>query len=289
MIFSEFLAKKRVVLFDGAIGTELARLGLETSGGINLTNPEHIVNFHRRYARLGVDVLTTNTFTLNRISVESHGLTLDLHAANLSGVRLAKEAINEGQFVFGDIGPTGRLLEPYGNYTEQQFFDNFREQALVLAEGGVDGFIIETMTDLREAICALKACRDATELPVIVTLAFSTTAKGGRTVMGSSVSETTAALEAHGADAVGANCGELSPEEMAIIAAMYKEFSTLPVLIQPNAGKPKLVGRSTVYDMKPEEFADGIKKCIDSGASIVGGCCGTTLEHIRAVVQMVRQ
>lgn len=279
---------RKVILFDGAIGTELARRGLETSGSINLTGPQHILDFHREYIEAGVDVLTTNTFTMNRISVESHGPAIDWREANLAGVRLAREAIAGDRFVFGDLGPTGKLLEPYGTYTEEQFYDNFREQALILAEGGADGLIIETMTDLREALCALKACKAAAELPVIVTMSYATTAKGGRTVMGSTVAEVAIALEENGADAVGANCGELSPEEMAQIAALYKEHTSLPVLIQPNAGKPKLVQGRTVYDMSPEDFADGMIKCLESGASLIGGCCGTTLDHLKAVVRRLR-
>lgn len=279
---------KQTALFDGAMGTELARRGLETSGAINLTDSEHIREFHREYARAGVDFLTTNTFTMNRINLESQGLKIDLRDVNLAGVRLASEAAGENQFVIGDLGPTGKLLEPYGTYTEEQFYENFREQALVLAEGGAEGLLVETMTDLREALCALKACKDSTELPVIVTLSYATTEKGGRTIMGNTVAEVAGALEEHGADALGANCGELSPEEMARIAALYKERTSLPILIQPNAGKPKLIQGRTFYDMTPEDFADGVIKCIESGASLIGGCCGTTLEHIRSVVQRIR-
>lgn len=288
MDFQNILDQKKVAIFDGAIGTELASRGLETSGTVNLTNPEDISDFHREYVKAGVDFLTTNTFSMNRISIESHNLVIDLREANLAGVRLAREAAGEGQFVFGDLGPTGKLLKPYGTYTERQFYDNFKEQALILAEGGSDGLIIETMTDLREAICALKACKEAADLPVIVTLSYATTAKGGRTIMGSTVAEITAALEEYGADAIGSNCGELSPEEMAQIVSLYKQYTSLPILIQPNAGRPKLFEGHTVYDMTPEDFADGVLKCIDSGASLVGGCCGTTLEHLKAVVRLVR-
>ncbi|MDZ4131914.1 MAG: homocysteine S-methyltransferase family protein, partial [Dethiobacteria bacterium] len=230
----------------------------------------------------------TNTFTMNRISVESHGLDIDLREANLAGVRLAREAAGAEQFVFGDLGPTGKLLEPYGSFSEEQFYEAFKEQALMLVEGGVDGLIIETMTDLREAVCALRACKDFTSLPVIVTMAFATLDKGGRTVMGNSAAEIATSLEQHGADAIGANCGELTPEEMAQIGAFYKAHTGLPLLIQPNAGRPKLVAGKTVYDMVPEDFADGVIKCIENGASLVGGCCGTTIEHIKAVVRRLR-
>lgn len=288
MDLAKVLEERKVLLFDGAMGTALAGRGQDTGGALNLTGPGHVLEIHRQYAKAGVDVLTTNTFTMNRISIESRGLAVDLQAANLAGVRLAREASGRDGLVFGDLGPTGKLLEPYGTYTEEQFYDNFREQALYLAEGGADGLIIETMTDLREALCALKACKAAANLPVIVTMAFATTEKGGRTIMGSTVAEAAGLLHEYGADAVGANCGELAPVEMAQIAALYKEQTTLPVIIQPNAGKPKLVEGRTVFDMTPEDFAAGVIRCIDSGASLIGGCCGTTLEHIKAVVQRIR-
>jgi len=285
VVLKKLLQEKKIVIFDGAMGTELARRGQDTGGALNLSSPEYVLDIHREYVRTGVDIITTNTFTMNRISIETRGLPVDLQEANLAGVRLAREAAGKDKLVFGDLGPTGKLLEPYGTYSEEQFYDTFREQALRLAEGGADGLIIETMTDLREALCALKACKDAADLPVIVTLSYATTDKGGRTIMGNTVKEAVAALEENGADVVGANCGVLSPEEMAIIAALYKEHTVLPVLIQPNAGRPKLVEGKTVYDMTPEDFAGGMIRCIDSGASLIGGCCGTTLEHIRALVK----
>ncbi len=288
MDLQKILAEKKIIIFDGGTGTELARRGVEASGAVNLTNPDQILSFHTDYADLGVDALTTNTFTMNRISIESKGLDTDLRKANLAGAGLARKAAGEGQYVFGDIGPTGKLLEPYGTYTEEQFYENFEEQARILIEGEVDGLIIETMTDLREALCALKAARSVTDRPILVTLSFAVTDKGGRTIMGSTVPEIAKALEKNGANAVGANCGDLSPEEMGKIAAIYKEHSSLPVLIQPNAGKPKLVDKETVYDMSPEDFADGILKCVESGASMVGGCCGTTLEHIKAALNLLR-
>lgn len=288
MDLHKLIETKKVLIFDGALGTELAKRGLETSGALSLTNPEAILDFHREYAAAGVDILSTNTFIMNRISVESHGLDIDLREANLAGVRLAREAAGAEQLVFGDLGPTGKLLEPYGTFSEEQFYEAFKEQALVLAEGGVDGLIIETMTDLREAVCALQACKDVTSLPVIVTMAFATVEKGGRTVMGSTAAEIATSLEQHGADAIGANCGELTPEEMAQIGAFYRAHTCLPLLIQPNAGRPKLVAGKTVYDMVPGDFADGVIKCIENGALLVGGCCGTTIEHIKAVVHRLR-
>ncbi len=288
MDLEKVLAEKEILLFDGAMGTELVRRGLKPGGSINLDHAEDIIDIHRAYLETGVDIITTNTFTLNRISCQSHGLADNLVEVNLAGVKLAREAAAGDAYVFGDIGPTGKLLEPYGSFSEEQFYDNFKEQARILAEGGSDGLIIETMTDLREAICALRACKDAADLPVIVTLSFDTTEKGGRTIMGSSVADVARGLEEAGADAIGANCGELAPAEMAVIAALYKEETSLPILIQPNAGKPRLAQGETIYDMPPDKYAEGVMQCLESGASLIGGCCGTTLEHIREVVRRIR-
>jgi len=275
-----------IFIFDGAIGTELGRRGLETSPAINLNHPADVLEIHRAYAAAGVDALTTNTFAANRIYTQSHNLSLDLQAANLAAVRLAREAAGNKQHVLGNLGPTGCLLQPYGEYSERQLYESYLEQATILAGGGVDGFIIETMTDLREALCALKACKEASDLPALVTLSFFTAEKGGRTVMGNQVSEIASALEEDGADAVGANCGELTPAEMARIAYLYKQHTALPVMIQPNAGRPKLKGKLTVYDMTPEKFAGGIMQCVKQGAQIIGGCCGTTPAHLQAVIAL---
>lgn len=289
MKFLEMLGKKKVIIFDGAIGTEMARRGLDTGAGVNLTNPEAIESLHKDYASLGIDCLITNSFITNRISMKAKKMNVDIREVNLAAAKLARSAANENQYVFGDIGPSGKLLEPYGDFSEEQFYENFKEQALILREGKVDGIIIETMTDLREAVCALKAVKDNVDLPVIVSLSFTSAGKGGRTMMGNNVEEIANALEKNGADVIGANCGELLPLDMARLASLYKEYTDLPVLIQPNAGLPRLVNGNTVYDMTPQDFADGVAECIESGAELVGGCCGTTVEHIRAVVEKVKE
>jgi len=285
MNLAELLQQKKPLVFDGALGTELDRRGLSGGIALNLDNPEPILDFHRDYAAIGIDFLTTNTFTANRIYCESHGFVVDFLAANTAAVKLARQAAGPNQYVIGDIGPTGRLLEPYGDFTEEQFYANFAEQAATLAAAGADALIIETMTDLREAVTALRACKEATSLPVFVTLAYATTEKGGRTIMGATIAEAATALAAHGATAIGANCGELTPLQMAEIAALYRRHTTLPIIIQPNAGIPKLVSGKTVYEMNPVDFAAGAQKCLELGGSIIGGCCGTTLEHLKALVE----
>lgn len=287
MKFDDLLQKKKMLFIDGGMGSLLAARGCDTSGVSNLENPEAVLDIHREYSEAGADILITNTFTMNRISIESRGLDLDVEEVNQAGVSLARRAAGTEKLVFGDIGPTGQLLEPYGTYTEEQFYENYAEQAEIFAGEEVDGLIIETFTDLREAECALKACKDKTSLPVILSLAYSTTEKGGRTIMGSAVEEAAKLAEAYGAAAVGANCGDLDPMGMAVITGIYREATSLPLSIQPNAGKPKLVGSETTYDMQPDQYARGVIKCFESGASIIGGCCGTTPAHIAAVVKML--
>ena len=289
MDFSAALKEKDVILLDGAIGTELGKHGLMGRARPNLDNPEVVLKIQREYARCGCDAITTNTLTMNRIYIETHNVGVSVQDVNQAGAEIARKAIGEGQYVLGNIGSTGQLLEPYGTYKESQFYDAFREQAEILAESGVDGFIIETMFDLREAMCALRACKDNFPLPVIVSIAFSSEAKGGRTMMGDSAQQCAKDLTEGGADVVGANCGEIDPAQMAVIVSVLKSGTSLPVVAQPNAGKPKLVGNETIFEMAPDDFARGIAECLSAGASIVGGCCGTTPEHINAVASLLNR
>jgi len=287
MTLTEFIGRRSPILIDGAMGTSLAVAGLEMGGQNNVTHPEQVLAVHRGYAGIGCDLLITNTLTMNRIYIETHKVGVDVEEVNLAGARLAKAAVGRGQYVLGDVSSTGRMLEPYGDCTEAQFHETFREQAEYLQAGGVDGFIVETMMDLREAVCAVRACREVAEMPVLASLSFQTADKGGRTIMGHSASDAAVALAEAGAAAVGANCGDLTPEDMALIVAIMKEAVDLPILAQPNAGRPQLIDGRTRFDMTPEAFAKGIAACLEAGATLVGGCCGTTAEHIRRVAELL--
>ena len=287
MDFSTLVRTRMPVLLDGAVGTELAARGVSGGGENNLSHPEVVLEIQREYARSGCDALIANTLTMNRVYIETHGVGVDVHEVNRAGVELARQAAGEGQYVLGNLSSTDQLLEPYGTYAESTMYDAFREQAEVLAEAGVDGFVIETMFDLREALCALRACKDAASLPVLVSLAFATLADGGRTIMGNSAEECAWAVAEAGGDAVGANCGELDPAEMAEVVARLRSTTSLPVLAEPNAGKPRWVDGDVTHDMAPVTFAAGIQGCLDAGAHLVGGCCGTTPDHIRAIADMI--
>ena len=274
-------------MLDGAIGTELDKRGLMGRASNNLDAPEIVLQIQQEYARCGCDALTTNTLTMNRIFIETHNVNVSVKDVNKAGVELARQAADAGKYVLGDISSTGQMLEPYGTYKEQQFYDTYKEQAEILAEAGVDGFIIETVFDLREALCALKACKNNFELPAIVSIAFTTETKGARTIMGNTASECAKQLTDAGADVIGTNCGDLDPAQMAVVASLLKKETKIPILAQPNAGKPKLVGEKTIFNMEPELFAAGINKCLQAGACLIGGCCGTTTAHIRAVADLL--
>lgn len=282
MDFLSFMREKTPVLLDGAMGTQLGERGLEPGGQNNLTHPEAVRDVHRAYLRAGCHATITNTLTMNRIYIETHHVGVEVQAVNLAGAELARQAV-DGQYVLGNLSSTGQLLEPYGTYKESAFYETFKEQAEILAEGGADGLIIETMMDLREALCALRACKDSTSLPVIASIAFSTETKGGRTMMGNSAEDCATQLTDAGADAIGANCGDLDPLQMAAVILLLKAATPLPILAEPNAGKPQLIDGRTVFDMAPDPFAEGIAGCLNAGAQIVGGCCGTSPAHIAAV------
>jgi len=287
MSLSEALKQKDTLLLDGAMGTQLDKRGLMSRGRNNLDAAEAVLEIHREYVESGSRALTTNTLTMNRIFIETHDVGVSVREVNKAGAELAREAAGTERFVLGDVSSTGQLLEPYGTYKESQFHDAFKEQAEVLAEYGVDGFLIETVFDLREAACAVRACKESCSLPVIVSMSFTTEEKGGRTMMGDSAEQCARSLTDAGADAVGANCGDLDPSQMAVVVSHLSAATELAILAQPNAGKPKLIGDKTLFDMAPAEFASGIAECMRAGATLVGGCCGTSPSHIRALAEML--
>lgn len=287
MNLSTFLKRQDIILLDGAMGTQLANRGLDMGGQNNLTNPDSVLNIHKQYTQCGCHLLITNTLTMNRIYIETHNVGVDVKEVNLTGARLARQAADSNQYVLGDISSTGKMLEPYGELSEADAYKAFKEQATYLAGGGVNGFIIETMMSLKETLCALRACKDVASFPVIASVAFATLKRGGRTMMGDSAEDCANALTEAGADVIGTNCGDLDPVQMAEVVSVLHGTTSLPIIAQPNAGKPRLVGEQTVFDMEPTEFASGISECIRAGARLVGGCCGTSPNHIRAVAAVL--
>jgi 5-methyltetrahydrofolate--homocysteine methyltransferase len=278
---------RTAIFIDGAMGTQLGQAGLEMGGRNNVTNPDAVLAIHKKYVAAGVDLLITNTLTMNRTNVESHNVGVDVREVNLAGVRLAKEAAGQGCYVLGDMSSTGKMMKPYGPLPEEDAFATFKEQAAILAEGGVDGLIVETMFDLREAVCAVRAAKEACDLPVIASVAFNTAGNQGRTVMGNTARQCAEALTEAGVVTVGANCGSVDPLEMAQLVAMIREGTSLPIIAQPNAGKGRMVDQELIFDLSPADFAAGVQECARAGARLVGGCCGTSPAHIQAMVELI--
>ena len=280
---------EKPLLLDGGMGTELAKAGLEMGGHNSATHPDAVLAVHKNYVECGTNLLITNTLTMNRIYIEAHNIGVDVREVNLAGAKLAKEAILDRGYALGDMSSTSKMLKPYGDLEKDDAFTAFKEQAAILAEGGADGFIIETLFDLEEALLAVKACKEVSDLPVLASMTFTTADKGGRTIMGNTAKDCAERLTEAGASAVGTNCGDLTPIQMAEIVAMMKKATSLPIMVQPNAGLPKLIDGKTVFDMSPKEFAKGMEKCIQAGAKIVGGCCGTSPSHIKVLAEMLKK
>jgi 5-methyltetrahydrofolate--homocysteine methyltransferase len=281
--------KERPLLGDGAMGTQLMIGGLEqgNSGEVwNLTHPERVLAIQRRYVEAGSECLLTNTFGGSRIMLNRHSHADDAAAINAAAVAIAREAFGSRDgYVIGDIGPFGGLMEPYGEFTEAQVLDSFREQAKALVEAGADAIIIETQTSLEELRLGLKAAREAGASCVIGSMAYDVTLDGStfRTMMGVDPERAAEFMQEHGADIVALNCGTGMDMARARDAVLrYLQITDLPIMAQPNAGQPKLVNMKVVYDETPAEMVTGVVPLLQAGASIIGGCCGSTPDHIRA-------
>jgi len=286
------LLKSKTVLLDGAIGTELMKAGMgqgECPDAWNVEKPEAVQDIQRRYFEAGSDAVVTNTFGANTIKLAAYGLQHRCREINLAGARLAKKVRPEGRFVGGDMGPTGKFLKPMGEYEEPQFEEAFLVQAAALDEAGLDFLIIETMYDLREALCAVRACRKASSLPVFASLTFSRTPRGFFTLMGDSPAKGLKALEQAGAAAVGANC-TLDSEAMVDLVKVMRAETSLPLIAQPNAGQPEVRGGGEVaYSQGREDYIRHIVRIIENGAQIVGGCCGTDPITIRRLAEIINK
>jgi 5-methyltetrahydrofolate--homocysteine methyltransferase len=283
--------QQRPLLGDGAMGTQLMIAGLEQGAcgeEWNLAHPDRVLAIQRRYAEAGSDCILTNTFGGSRIMLNRHGNADDVGAINTAGVDIVREAFKsagrEG-YVIGDIGPFGGLMEPYGEFTEQQVRDAFIEQAKALVEAGADAIIIETQTSLEELGIGIEAAKEAGAPCIIGSMAYDVTLDGStfRTMMGVDPERAAEFMLEAGADVVALNCGTRMDMHRAKEAVeRYRSATALPVMAQPNAGQPKLVNMKVVYDETPDEMVKGVRPLLEAGANIVGGCCGSTPEHIRA-------
>ncbi len=279
--------QRGLLICDGAIGTMLSAAGHsagESLDAYNVTRPDAVRAVHRAYRDAGATLITTNTFQANSISLARHNLAARAAEFNRAGAQLVREVVGDDLFVAGDIGPTGALLEPYGDLTEAEARASFDGQARALAEGGVDMFIIETFTALEEARLAVAAAA-ATGLPVAASLSFD---PNGRTVFGVTPTQAAEGLAEAGATVVGANCGTISPAEMVAIIAQFRQATGLPLIAQPNAGRPQRTDSGTVFPETPEDFAASAPAFRELGVTLLGGCCGTTPQHIAAIAARLK-
>jgi len=281
-----------VLVGDGALGTMLFARGLppgEPPESMALSRPEVLGEIARSYRDAGADILTTDTFGGSPLKLALHGLEPEMEAINRAAVQAVRAVAGDGAYVAGSCGPSGRLLDPFGDTTPDAMAASFRRQLEVLIDAGVDAVIVETMTDLTEATLAIRAARAVSStMPVLATMTFDPTPRGYFTIMGVSVERAAAGLAEAGADAVGSNCGN-GIEHMVAIAREFRRHTQLPLVIQANAGLPRIVGRETVYDETPEFMAERARELVDIGVSVIGGCCGTTPAHIAALRTMVDQ
>ncbi|MCL1975015.1 MAG: homocysteine S-methyltransferase family protein [Firmicutes bacterium] len=288
--FLESLQNKQPLVFDGAMGSMLAQAGLTESAGLaNIEHPQQVYDIHRAYIEAGAQCLITNTLTLNSVYMKKAGQAALLEKSLYAGIEQALKAAEGKVFVFGDMGPAGELLKPYGSGDSGAFYEAYCQQAAVFAETALSGIIIETVFSLAEAQIMLNACRDAAPcLPVILSMTFAKTKDGGRTMMGDKAVDIAVTAKQAGACAVGANCGDLYPQEFAVVMQAMAPAG-LPLIAQPNAGKPQLCAGKVVYDLDPNSFAADMLALRTAGASMLGGCCGTTPAHIAALTKAVMQ
>jgi len=281
--------KEKAIIFDGAMGTMLMAAGLspgESPETWNVENPSRIMDFHERYFEAGSDVVITNTFGANSLKLSDKGLTEKMEVLNREGARIAKKVCPNGKFVAGDIGPTGKFLKPLGDLTPEELEESFYGQAGALIEGGADFVIIETMFSLDEALAAVRGAKRVGEITVIASLTYNKTKNGFFTMMGEGVSHCVSALEDAGADVMGSNC-TLGSKEMVDLTKEMRASTKRPILIQPNAGKPKTRKGVTIYEQTPAEFARDGKVIKEAGADMIGGCCGTTSDFIQELVKAI--
>jgi 5-methyltetrahydrofolate--homocysteine methyltransferase len=281
--------KTRPLLGDGAMGTQLMLAGLEQGAcgeAWNITNPEKVLGIQRRYVEAGSDCLITNTFGGSRIMLNRHSSADKVVQVNQAAVRIAQQAFGDKEgYVLGDIGPFGGLLEPYGDFSVDQVQQAFNEQAKALVDAGVDAIIIETQTSLEELLLAINACRLAKAPCIIGSMAYDVTLDGStfRTMMGIDPERAAEFMQEHGVHIVALNCGTRMDMDRAREAVKrYKKVTDLPIMAQPNAGQPRLVDMKVVYDETPAEMVKGVVPLLEAGADIIGACCGSTPDHIRA-------
>jgi 5-methyltetrahydrofolate--homocysteine methyltransferase len=283
--FIEILEARGVLLADGGTGTNYQDMGIEPGIAPEewvFDEPERVVDLHRSFADVGCDLVSTCTFGGSPIRLEDGPLAGRARELNARGAELARRAVGDVLLVAGAVGPTGQLVEPFGPLTKDMALEAFAEQALGLAEGGVDVMLLETFFTLDEGLWAAEAIRAVSDLPIVMSFSFD---QGTRTMMGLSPAELTAAVDGTGVAALGANCGRSLQDTAQLVSEFRDAGVTQPLWIKPNAGVPQVTAAGVVYPEDPQSFAMAVAEFARHGARIGGGCCGATPEHLAALAE----
>lgn len=279
--------KKSVIVMDGAMGTMLQSMGLPPGGcpeELNLSKPELIQKIHRMYIQAGAMILDTNTFGGNRIKLKDFGLEKKVYDINFAGIKNARKVAQGKAYIAGSIGPTGKFIEPVGDLGFEEAVDIFKEQAKAIISAGADLIAIETMMDIREFKAAIIAVRECSDIPILAMMTFN---EDLRTVLGTPGEVTAVVAEGLGVDVVGANCS-VGPDKLFEVIKNMSKVTSLPLIMQANAGIPELKEGKTCYPATPEDMAKYVADAVAVGARVIGGCCGTTPDHIKAIASAVK-
>jgi 5-methyltetrahydrofolate--homocysteine methyltransferase len=281
--FDEMLARKGVLVADGATGTNYQTMGMEPGLAPEewlFQAPERVVELHRAFVDAGSDLVLTCTFGATPPRLQEGPLAGRAREVNLRAAELARQAAGDDHLVGGSLGPTGQLIEPYGLLDHDTAVAAYAEQAEALTEGGVDVLVLETIFALEEAVWAVEGIQSASSLPLVVTFSFD---MGTRTMMGLSPTDAISTIVPLGVAAVGANCGRSLADADLVVEEVLAAAGDVPVWVKPNAGVPKVVGSEVVYEAGPDMLAEHVARYVEQGARIVGGCCGSTPEHVAAI------
>jgi 5-methyltetrahydrofolate--homocysteine methyltransferase len=289
--------RQGTLLLDGAMGTELIARGIQIGACneyLNIDSAGIISDIHNAYILAGSDAIITNTFGANKYTLSRHGFAENVTEINKAGAKIARQAAGEEKYVLGDIGPSGDFLEPLGSLKPDELREAFTEQAEALLAGGVDGFIIETMTAPEETVTIIEAIKSVSmDKPVLVSLSFDEAGNSFKTMMGISVEVAVSRIVPLNVDAIGFNCGTLSLDQYVtlseeFVSAVRALSDDVSICAEPNAGKPELIDDKAVYKVSPEDFAIAAEKIHSAGVSIIGGCCGTGPAHIEAAAKRIK-